>query len=152
MGSGEVFSINADDAEEMKKSPADEDDEWQDVEVSEEWGPQTPMTPLNDDDDDVDPDEMIHVRQPGSQLHVGFQAGSRCAHGAQGGCDLNPISYNHADYIDDQCDSFSDDCTECAQIAAAAAAAAASSSATHGRCIKLPPPPPPNCVRFHTYQ
>ena len=31
----------------------DEDDEWQDVEISEEWGPQTPMTPLNDDDEDT---------------------------------------------------------------------------------------------------
>ena len=30
-----------------------EDDEWQDVEISEEWGPQTPMTPLNDDDEDT---------------------------------------------------------------------------------------------------
>ena len=35
-------------------NPADEDeDDWQDVEVSEEWGPQTPMTPLNDDTDDM---------------------------------------------------------------------------------------------------
>ena len=55
VGSGEVFSITEDTAELLKDdlpNPADandDDDEWQDVEESEEWGPQTPMTPLNDD-------------------------------------------------------------------------------------------------------
>lgn len=59
VGSGEVFSI---DEPVMSNTPAtleeeEDEDEWQDVEVSEEWGPQTPMTPLNDD-----PDDTIHMR------------------------------------------------------------------------------------------
>ena len=58
VGSGEVFSID----EPVTPGPAaeGEEDEWQDVEVSEEWGPQTPMTqtpmtPLNDDTDEMLP-------------------------------------------------------------------------------------------------
>ena len=63
VGSGEVFSIT----EDLTKSPECEEDEWQDVEVSEEWGPQTPMTqtpmtPLNDDED---PDEYLPIRSGG---------------------------------------------------------------------------------------
>ena len=63
VGSGEVFSIT----EDLTKSPECEEDEWQDVEVSEEWGPQTPMTqtpmtPLNDDED---PDAYLPTRSVG---------------------------------------------------------------------------------------
>ena len=68
MGSGEVFSIT-DDPLKSSPDPMLEDDEWQDVEVSEEWGPQTPLTPLNDEDDDDedqddqgDPDDLIQMR------------------------------------------------------------------------------------------
>ena len=60
VGSGEVFSI--DEPAEKEGEDGDDDDEWQDVEVSEDWGPQTPMTqtpmtPLNDD-----PDELLPIR------------------------------------------------------------------------------------------
>ena len=63
MGSGEVFSIT----EDLTKSPECEEDEWQDLEVSEEWGPQTPMTqtpmtPLNDEEE---PDAYLPVRSGG---------------------------------------------------------------------------------------
>ena len=63
VGSGEVFSIT----EDLTKSPECEEDEWQDVEVSEEWGPQTPMTqtpmtPLNDEEE---PDAYLPIRSGG---------------------------------------------------------------------------------------
>ena len=50
-----MFSITEDPLTwpEAQMAEIDEDDEWQDVEISEEWGPQTPMTPLNDDDEDT---------------------------------------------------------------------------------------------------
>ncbi len=154
-----------------------EDDEWQDVEVSEEWGPQTPLTPLNDEDDDDedqddqgDPDDLIQMRHSSgsasrnmidSRYSVRWVFTSligkvfewviikkprsfqlpppppppRCAHNLY---DLG-LTYNPGEYVDDQCDSTSDDCTECAQIAAATAA---SKTSSHSRKL----PPPPNCL------
>ena len=58
-----MFSIT----EDLTKSPECEEDEWQDVEVSEEWGPQTPMTqtpmtPLNDEEE---PDAYLPIRSGG---------------------------------------------------------------------------------------
>ena len=58
-----MFSIT----EDLTKSPECEEDEWQDVEVSEEWGPQTPMTqtpmtPLNNEEE---PDAYLPIRSGG---------------------------------------------------------------------------------------
>ena len=67
MGSGEVFSIDeptTKDKDPILENINEEEDEWQDVEVSEEWGPQTPMTPLNDDTDD-----MLQMR-PAPRQHI----------------------------------------------------------------------------------
>ena len=64
MGSGEVFSITEDPLTSPGAAEEDEDDEWQDVEISEEWGPQTPMTPL--DNDEIDED-TIHPAQQQQQ-------------------------------------------------------------------------------------
>ena len=67
MGSGEVFSITEDPLTSPGAAEEDEDDEWQDVEISEEWGPQTPMTPL--DNDEIDED-TIHPAQQQQRFAV----------------------------------------------------------------------------------
>ena len=71
VGSGEVFGFDdpaiamAEEAKKLEEEAAEEaEDEWQDIEVSEEWGPQTPMTPLNDDQDEM---TMIRSRQQHQQ-------------------------------------------------------------------------------------
>ncbi len=38
---------------EQLKELEEEEDEWQDIEISEQWGPDTPMTPLNNERDDI---------------------------------------------------------------------------------------------------
>ena len=67
VGSGEVFSITEDPLTSPGAAEEDEDDEWQDVEISEEWGPQTPMTPL--DNDEIDED-TIHPAQQQQRFAV----------------------------------------------------------------------------------
>ena len=56
-----MFSITEDFS--ADNPAAEDEDEWQDIEVSEDWGPQTPLTPLNDDDDDLTRPSSRHVIQ-----------------------------------------------------------------------------------------